>query len=63
MLSTYCSPVIKAIILILPFLLEYFGFLEEFKVNKNPVPFENFVKELVEKEYDRMIEMIKRYNK
>ena len=43
--------------------LEYFDMLEEFKVNKNPVPFENFVKELVEKEYDRMIEMIQRYNK
>lgn len=43
--------------------LEYFDLLEEFKVNKNQVPFENFLKELVEKEYDRMIEMIDRYKK
>lgn len=43
--------------------LEYFDLLEEFKVNKNPVPFENFIKELVEKEYNRMIEMIDRYKK
>lgn len=43
--------------------LEYFGYLEEFKVNKNPLPFENFIKELLEKEYDRMIEMIERYKK
>lgn len=43
--------------------LEYFDLLEEFKVNKNSVPFENFVDELLNKEYDRMIEMINRYKK
>ena len=36
---------------------------EEFKVNKNSVPFENFIDELLNKEYDRMIEMINRYKK
>lgn len=43
--------------------LEYFDMLEEFKVNKNPVPFENFLKELLEREYDRIIVMIERYQK
>lgn len=43
--------------------LEYFDLLEEFKVNKNSVPFENFIDELLNKEYDRMIEMINRYKK
>lgn len=43
--------------------LEYFDLLEEFKVNKNPVPFKNFVKELVEKEYDRLIELIEHFKK
>ncbi len=41
--------------------LEYFDLLEEFKVNKNPLPFEKFVEELLNKEYDRLIEMITRY--
>ncbi|MCM1259502.1 MAG: Fic family protein [Prevotella sp.] len=43
--------------------LEYFDLLEEFKVNKNPIPFENFIRELVEKEYDRLIEVIEKYKK
>lgn len=43
--------------------LEYFELLEEFKVNKNPVPFENFITELLNKEYDRLIELIDRYKK
>lgn len=43
--------------------LEYFELLEEFKVNKNQVPFENFITELLNKEYDRLIEMIDRYKK
>ncbi len=43
--------------------LEYFELLEEFKVNKNQVPFEEFIKELLNKEYDRIIEMIDRYKK
>lgn len=43
--------------------LEYFDLLEEFKVNKNPVPFENFVVELEGKEYDRLIELIEHFKK
>lgn len=38
--------------------LEYFALLEEFKVNKNPVPFENFIMELENLEYDRLISLI-----
>ena len=43
--------------------LEYFDLLEEYKVNKNPVPFENFLFELVNREYDRMIEVVDKYKK
>lgn len=43
--------------------LEYFDLLEEFKVNKTQVPFENFLKELLNREYDRMIEVIDKYKK
>ena len=43
--------------------LEYFDLLEEFKVNKNQVPFENFLKELVDREYDRMIDVIDHFKK
>lgn len=41
--------------------LEYFDLLEEFKVNKTQVPFENFLLELLNREYDRMIEVIDKY--
>ncbi len=43
--------------------LEYFDLLEEFKVNKNPVPFEQFIEELLNREYDRMIEVVNKYKK
>ena len=43
--------------------LEYFDLLEEFKVNKTQVPFEKFLEELVNREYDRMIEVIDKYKK
>ena len=43
--------------------LEYFDLLEEFKVNKTQVPFEKFLEELVNSEYDRMIEVIDKYKK
>lgn len=38
--------------------LEYFALLEEYKVNKNPQPFENFINELLSLEYDRLISLI-----
>ena len=37
--------------------------IEEFKVNKTQVPFEKFLEELVNREYDRMIEVIDKYKK
>ncbi len=37
---------------------EYFALLEEFKVNKNPKPFEDFVLELENLEYDRLMALI-----
>ena len=43
--------------------LEYFDLLEEFKVNKTQVPFENFLNDLLNREYDRMIEVIDKYKK
>lgn len=39
----------------------YFDLLEEFKVNKTQVPFEEYLTELLDKEYDRIIEVIDRY--
>ena len=38
--------------------LEYFALLEEFKVNKNPQPFEDFVYNLLDAEYDRLVALI-----
>ena len=42
---------------------EYFEALEEFKVNKNATPFIEMLETLLNKEYDRAIEMIKQYVK
>ncbi len=39
----------------------YFSLLEAFKVNKTQVPFEEYLVELLNKEYDRVIELINRY--
>lgn len=41
--------------------LEYFDLLEEFKVNKTQKPFEEYLEKLLNREYDRMIELIDRY--
>ena len=41
----------------------YFDLLEEFKVNKTQKPFEEYLEILLNKEYDRMIELIDRYKK
>ena len=38
--------------------LEYFTLLEEFKVNKNPQPFEEFIYNLLDSEYDRLMALI-----
>ncbi len=43
--------------------LEYFDLLETFKVEKNPVPFENFLEDLVSREYDRLIDLINHFKK
>lgn len=40
---------------------EYFETLEEFKVNKNEKPFIEMLEKLLNKEYDRLIEVIKQY--
>ncbi len=40
---------------------EYFNCLEEFKVNKTMKPFLDLLEELLNKEYDRIIELINRY--
>lgn len=40
---------------------EYFKALEEFKVNKTIVPFKDFLLKLMDKEYDRVVELINRY--
>lgn len=40
---------------------EYFELLEEFKVNKTQKPFEEYLEKLLNREYDRMIELIDRY--
>lgn len=39
----------------------YFNLLEEFKVNKTQVPFDEYLTGLLNKEYDRLIEVIDRY--
>lgn len=41
----------------------YFSLLEEFKVNKTQTPFEEYLEDLLNKEYDRLIEIINRYKK
>lgn len=41
--------------------LQYFDLLEEFKVNKTQVPFEEYLEKKLNKEYDRLIELIDRY--
>ena len=38
--------------------LQYFTLLEEFKVNKNPQPFEEFIYGLLDAEYDRLMALI-----
>jgi len=43
--------------------MNYFNLLEEFKVNKTQVPFDNYLESLLNKEYDRFIELINRYKK
>lgn len=43
--------------------LEYFDLLEEFKVNKTQKPFDEYLEKLLNKEYDRFIELIDRYKK
>jgi len=42
---------------------EYFNCLEEFKVNKNEQLFIDFIEEHLNKEYDKMINLINCYNK
>ena len=39
----------------------YFNLLEEFKVNKTQVPFEEFIEVRLNREYDRLIAIIDRY--
>ena len=39
----------------------YFNLLEEFKVNKTQVPFEEFIEVRLNREYDRLIDVINRY--
>ena len=39
----------------------YFNLLEEFKVNKTQVPFEEFIEVRLNREYDRLIAVIDRY--
>ena len=41
--------------------LHYFELLEEFKVNKTQVPFEEYLEVLVNREYDRLIDLIDHY--
>lgn len=41
--------------------MEYFDTLEEYKINGNVEPFKNFMLELLNKEYDRLIELIEPY--
>lgn len=41
----------------------YFDLLEEFKVNKTQVPFDEYLEKLLNREYDRFIEVIQRYKK
>lgn len=43
--------------------LEYFDTLEAFKVEKTPEPFKNFLIELLNKEYDRLIDLIEPFVK
>ncbi len=42
---------------------QYFNSLEEFKVNKTVEPFMNLMMERLEREYDKMIDVINRYKK
>lgn len=39
----------------------YFNMLEEFKVNKTQKPFDEYLENLLNKEYDRLIDLIARY--